>query len=108
MPHEQSCWCCQNNFGPANVDKIGLGLDSQYRPTLTDPELEVRFDLIEQLGIREIDIWVDKVPESWLPYLRKFLGKTTSDAVVGGYGGLGQSRLRPKDEAAAEAQWQPH
>ena len=106
MPHEQSC-CCQNNFG-ANVDKIGLGLDSQYRPTLTDPELEVRFDLIEQLGIREIDIWVDKVPESWLPYLRKFLGKTTSDAAVGGYGGLGQSKLRPKDEAAAEAQWQPH
>ena len=51
---------------------------------------------------------VDKVPESWLPYLRKFLGKTGSDAAVGGYGGLGQSRLRPKDEAAAEAQWQPH
>ena len=51
---------------------------------------------------------MDKVPESWLPYLRKFLGKTGSDAAVGGYGGLGQSRLRPKDEAAAEAQWQPH
>ena len=25
-------------------------------------ELEVRFDLIEQLGLRELDIWVEKVP----------------------------------------------
>ena len=24
-------------------------------------------------GRREIDIWVSKVPDSWLPYLRKFL-----------------------------------
>ena len=43
------------------------------RPTLTDDELDVRFNLIEQLGIREIDIWVGTVPDSWLPYLRKFL-----------------------------------
>ena len=62
-----------NHFTGKNVDKIGLGLDSQYRPTLTDEELQVRFDLIDQLGIREIDIWVERVPDSWLPYLRKFL-----------------------------------
>ena len=63
-----------NHFTGKNVDKIGLGLDSQYRPTLTDEELQVRFDLIDQLGIRELDIWVEKVPDTWLPYLRKFLG----------------------------------
>jgi hypothetical protein len=42
---------------------------------LTDDELEVRFDLLEQLGVREIDIWVSKVPDTWLPYLRKFLAR---------------------------------
>jgi hypothetical protein len=31
-----------------------------------EDELEVRFDLIDQLGIRELDIWVGKVPDSWL------------------------------------------
>lgn len=106
------------------MDKIGLGLDSQYRPTLTEDELEVRFDLIEQLGIRELDIWVEKVPDSWLPYLRKFLatkddqdgvqqksaeaegeGGTGAGAppVIGGYSGLGQSRLMPRDTEAIEA-----
>jgi hypothetical protein len=63
-----------NSFG-INSSKIGLGLDSQYRPTLTDDELSVRFGLIEQLGIKEVDIWVDRVPETWLPYLRSFLAK---------------------------------
>ena len=46
-------------------------------------ELEVRFDLLEQLGVREIDIWYEKVPDSWLPYLRKFLALGTS-RVAGG------------------------
>ena len=42
-----------NSFG-INSSKIGLGLDSQYKPTLTDDELSVRFQLIEQLGIKEV------------------------------------------------------
>jgi hypothetical protein len=59
---------------PAN-QRLGATLcpHRRYRPTLTANELQVRFDLIEQLGIREIDIWVENVPETWLPYLRKFL-----------------------------------
>ena len=68
-----------NHFTGKNVNKIGLGLDSQYRPTLTEEELQVRFDLIDQLGIREVDIWVDKVPDTWLPYLRKFLATKPAD-----------------------------
>lgn len=68
-----------NHFTGNNVNKIGLGLDSQYRPTLTEEELQVRFDLIDQLGIREVDIWVDKVPETWLPYLRKFMATNPTD-----------------------------
>lgn len=50
-----------NSFGPNHLSKIGLGLDSEYKPTLTAEELDVRFQLIEQLGIRELDIWVSKV-----------------------------------------------
>lgn len=61
-----------NSFG-INSSRIGLGLDSQYRPSLTKDELDVRFELVEQLGIREIDIWVERVPDNWLPYLRRFL-----------------------------------
>ena len=35
-------------------------------PTLTEDELVVRFELLEQLGIREIDIWQERVPDSAL------------------------------------------
>ena len=45
-----------NRFG-INSSRIGLGRDSQYRPTLTKDELDVRLELLDQLGIREIDIW---------------------------------------------------
>ena len=45
---------------------------------LADAELEVRFDLIDQLGIRELDIWVESVPDSWLPYLRKVSSAKTA------------------------------
>jgi hypothetical protein len=66
------------NHFTRDKSQIGLGLDSEtsnnHNPNaLTAAELEVRFDLIEQLGIRELDIWVERVPASWLPYLRKFL-----------------------------------
>ena len=33
-------------------------------PTLTEDELVVRFELLEQLGIREIDIWVEVTQHS--------------------------------------------
>ena len=65
-----------NHFGVGSA-RIGLGLDSQAEFStggrLNESQLQLRFDLIESLGLREIDIWVQKVEPSWIPYLRKFL-----------------------------------
>ena len=100
MPHEQSC--CQNNFGPANVDKIGLGLDSQYRRrSPTRPGGSLRPD---RAAGHTRDRHLGGQGSGQLASIPAEISRQDHQRCCRrGYGGLGQSKLRPKDEAAAEA-----
>lgn len=53
-------------------DKIGVGLGSWF--PLSEAEVRDRFAVIEGLGnVQELDVWANRVPDSWLPYLQAFL-----------------------------------
>ena len=59
----------------------------------TTLDLQRRFDVINRLDVRELDIWfVDAahggVPANWLPFLRNYLAGTLSSS-SGGRGGRG-------------------
>ena len=61
--------------------KIGVGFGNGNR---TETWLRQRFEVIEGLGVREIDIWfVDSLPKNllpdvWLPHIRRFLAGVCS------------------------------
>lgn len=63
-----------------SLEKVGVGLcPACLAAPFTASDLEARFDLIEKLGVQELDIWVNNVPDgsgsavSWLPYISKFV-----------------------------------
>jgi len=63
------------------LKKIGVGLCQVCWPvgSFNAEALDARFDLIDKLGVQEIDIWVDKFSDgsdgqvSWVPYLSKWV-----------------------------------
>eukprot|EP01119_Soliformovum_irregulare_P021167 TRINITY_DN6997_c0_g1_i3.p1 TRINITY_DN6997_c0_g1~~TRINITY_DN6997_c0_g1_i3.p1 ORF type:complete len:220 (+),score=44.55 TRINITY_DN6997_c0_g1_i3:76-735(+) len=55
-----------------SISKLGVGLESDTKPPLTEAQLEMRFKLLEELDIQEIDIWRTPIPDSWWPHLLKF------------------------------------
>eukprot|EP00947_MAST-08B_sp_MAST-8B-sp1_P001120 g1120.t1 len=58
------------------TEKIGVGLCPVCRgshPPLTAAEIEARFQVIQELGAGEVDVWADAVPEAWHPHFQAYL-----------------------------------
>jgi hypothetical protein len=59
----------QKAINQIGLKKLGVGLIT----TVTDnSQLTQRFNLIEQSGATEIDIWDTPIPDNWWPFLQKF------------------------------------
>ena len=66
-----------------DCDQIGIGLCpaclNKSRP-FTAAQIGARFALVEQLDcVQELDMWVNDCPDSWLPYLQKFIQAPPND-----------------------------
>lgn len=54
------------------LEKLGIGLQDDTNPRIPAEELKQRVTLIQQAGVKEIDIWQAPIPDSWMPHLRRF------------------------------------
>jgi hypothetical protein len=57
------------------VEKLGVGLSTlnlSSNASLPYNEMAARFELLEQVGAQEIDIWQMPVPEWWWPLIAKW------------------------------------
>ncbi len=59
-----------------SLEKIGMGMLTYYS-NWTHEELSARFQIIRELGIDEIDIWCCGIPDTWAPFLQRFLLATS-------------------------------
>eukprot|EP01095_Lingulamoeba_sp_RSL-Kostka_P004254 TRINITY_DN15353_c0_g1_i1.p1 TRINITY_DN15353_c0_g1~~TRINITY_DN15353_c0_g1_i1.p1 ORF type:complete len:299 (+),score=76.86 TRINITY_DN15353_c0_g1_i1:131-898(+) len=64
-----------NDAKDAFGNKAGIGLQTinpDNNQNYTDPQLDYRFDLINQNDIQEIDIWSQPIPNYWYSYLENY------------------------------------
>jgi hypothetical protein len=52
---------------------LGIGLECDVRPPLTNSQLEQRFQMLKQYNVQEIDIWRTGIPQSWWPFIDEFV-----------------------------------
>ena len=66
-------------------EKIGIGFGNGNR---TETWLRERFEVIEGVGVHEVDIWFmdslpkNLVPDDWLPHIQRFLSWTPENAAT--------------------------
>jgi hypothetical protein len=54
------------------IHKLGIGLQDDTNPRISDLEAKLRVQMIQDLGIQEIDIWQAPIPDGWMLPLRRF------------------------------------
>jgi spore germination protein YaaH len=52
---------------------LGIGLQSDVRPPLTNEQLSQRFKMLKQYNVQEIDIWRTGIPQIWWPFIAEFV-----------------------------------
>lgn len=70
-----------NESSVVGMDKLCVGLESENPNTgnpFTLDEMTQRFDLIKQVGAKEIDIWMTPIPDLWWDLIADFLGKNSN------------------------------
>jgi len=54
------------------LSKLGIGLEDDTNVKISEAELNMRVKMIQDFGVKEIDIWQAPIPDNWMPALRKF------------------------------------
>ena len=60
------------------IHKLGIGLQDDTNPRISDLEAKLRVQMIQDLGIQEIDIWQAPIPDGWMLPLRRFAANAWS------------------------------
>jgi hypothetical protein len=55
------------------IQVLGIGLECDVRPPLTNEQLQQRFQMLKQYNVQEIDIWRTGLPKEWWPFIAQFV-----------------------------------